>query len=79
MGLIPIINNREDLDALIGTPAYDQFVAYLKGSMTRRQDAAIYPDGYGEPGYEGSKIDPIWTDVDDLSTIKRYGFKKSDF
>ena len=27
----PVINTREDLDALVGTPAYDTFMEYLKG------------------------------------------------
>lgn len=74
-----IINTREDLDAIIGTPEYDQFMIYLKGSMTRKQDTAVYPEGYGQPGYEGEKIDPVWIDVEDLSTIERFGFDKSDF
>jgi len=79
MNLLPVINNREDLDAIIDTPAHDQFMEYLKGSMTRKQDTAIYPDGYGQPGYEGPHIDPVWTDIEDLSTIVRFGFTKADF
>lgn len=79
MNLIPIINNREDLDHLVDTPEHAQFMDYLKGSMTRKQDTAIYPDGYGQPGYEGPKVEPVWTDIEDLSTITRYGFTKADF
>ena len=74
-----IINTREDLDAAQGTPAYDTFMAYLKGSMSYRQDTAQYPDGYNQPGYEGPKLEPIWEDVEDLSTIERFRFTKSDF
>ena len=74
-----IINTREDLDAVVDTPAHDQFMAYLKGSMTRKQDTAVYPEGYGQPGYEGTHIDPIWADIEDLSTITRFGFTKADF
>jgi hypothetical protein len=51
----------------------------LKGSMTLKQDTAIYPDGYGQPGYEGPAVEPVWTDIEDLSTIHRFGFDKSDF
>lgn len=74
-----IINTREDLDAAQGTPAYDTFMAYLKGSMSRRQNTAVYPEGYGQPGYTGATIDPVWVDIEDLSTIERFGFTKADF
>lgn len=74
-----IINTREDLDAAQGTPAYDTFMAYLKGSMSRKQNTAVYPEGYGQPGYTGATIEPIWVDVEDLSTIERFGFTKADF
>jgi len=75
----PVINTREDLDAIAGTPAHDEFMAALKGSMTRKEDQAVYPEGYNEPGYEGDTIDPVWVDVEDLSTIQRFGFTKADF
>lgn len=74
-----IINTREDLDALQGTPVHAQFMTFLKGSMSNRHDVAIYPEGYGQTGYEGAKIEPIWEDVEDLSTIERFGFTKADF
>ena len=74
-----IINTREDLDAAQGTPAYDTFMAYLKGSMSRKQNTAVYPEGYGQPGYTGATIEPIWVDVEDFSTIERFGFTKADF
>ncbi len=74
-----IINTREDLDAIAGTPKHEEFMKALKGSMTRKQDVAIRPDDYGNPGYEGPKIPPIWEDVEDLSTIERFGFTKADF
>lgn len=73
-----IINTREDLDAAQGTPAYDTFMAYLKGSMSRKQNTAVYPEGYNTPGYDGDKVEPVWSDVEDLSTIERFGFSKSD-
>ena len=74
-----IINTREDLDAAQGTPAHDTFMAYLKGSMSRKQNTAVYPEGYGQPGYTGATIDPIWVDIEDLSTNERFGFTKADF
>lgn len=74
-----IINSREDLDALAGTPEYDAFMAQLAGSMTRREDIQIYPDGYSQPGYDGPRLPPVWQEVEDLSTIERFGFSKTDF
>lgn len=78
---LPVINTREDLDALQEqNPAqYLEFMDYLKGSMSRQQNVAEYPEGYGQPGYEGPSIDPVWETVEDLSTIERYGFTKADF
>lgn len=74
-----LINTREDLDALEGTQAYTDFMIFLKGTMTRKQDTQTYPEGYGQIGYEGETLDPIWTDIEDLTTIQAFGFKKSDF
>ena len=72
------INTREDLDALIGTPEHAEFVVFLKGSMTRSQDIAVRPENYGNPEYGGDVITPIWSDVEDLGTIERFGFLKQD-
>lgn len=74
-----IINTRQDLDALIGTSEHEEFMNLLKGSMTRKQDTQVYPDGYNQPDYEGEKLQPIWADVEDLSVITRFGFTKADF
>lgn len=74
-----IINTREDLDSIAGTAEHAEFMVSLKGSMTRKQDVAVRPDGYGQPGYEGEVIPPVWEDVEDLSTIQRFGFTKADF
>lgn len=74
-----IINTRADLDAIIGTPEHEQFMQILKGSMTRKQDVQVYPEGYNQPDYQGEKLEPIWTDVEDLSMIERFGFTKKDF
>lgn len=73
-----IINTREDLDSIQGTPEHAEFMAMLKGSMTRKQNAQVYPDGYNMPDYEGEKLEPIWEDVEDLSIITRFGFNKKD-
>lgn len=75
----PVINTRSDLDAIQGTPEYDQFIEFLRGSMTVNKDVAIYPEGYGSPEYTGSAISPIWESIEDLSTIERFGFTKDDF
>jgi len=72
-----VINTRADLDAIQGTPAHAEFIAALKGSMTRKQDIAVRPDDYGKPEYTGEVIPPIWSDVEDLSTIERFGFTKA--
>lgn len=74
-----VINTREDLEKVKDTPEYDEFMKFLKGSMLRKQDVAVRPEGYGQPGYEGETIPPVWQDVEDLSTISRFGFTKSDF
>ena len=78
--MVSVVNNtREDLDAIAGTPEHAEFMQALKGSMTHKQDTQVYPDGYNQPGYEGPKLEPIWEDVEDLSTIERFRFTKSDF
>lgn len=74
-----VINTRADLDAIAGTPEHAEFMQALKGSMIRKQDVQVYPDGYNQPGYEGPKLEPVWEDVEDLSTIQRFGFSKADF
>jgi len=73
-----IINSRADLDAIQGTPEHTKFMEALKGSMIRREDQAVYPDNYDDLDYEGDPIDPVWVDVEDLSTIERFGFTKDE-
>jgi hypothetical protein len=73
-----IINTREDLDAIVGTPEYNDFIVKLKGSMTRKQNVQVYPDGYNQPDYQGEKLDPIWIEIEDLSIIERFGFTKTE-
>lgn len=74
-----VINTRADLDAISGTPEHAEFMAFLKGTMTRQQDVAVRPDDYGQPEYEGDEIPPVWEEVEDLSTITSFGFTKADF
>lgn len=74
-----VINTREDLDAISGTSEHTEFMKALKGSMTRKQDVAVRPEGYGQPGYEGETIPPVWEDVEDLTIIEHFGFSKNDF
>jgi hypothetical protein len=74
----PIINSRADLDALQGTQEYAEFITYLKGSMTRKVNLAEYPDDYNREGYDGPEIEPVWAEVEDLSTITRFGFSRDE-
>lgn len=74
-----IINTREDLDAIVGTPEHQEFMAFLTGSMKRKQDTQVYPENYNQPDYAGEKIAPVLVDVEDLSVIERFGFTKADF
>ena len=73
------INTRSDLDAIAGTAEHAEFMARLKGSMTRKQNVAVYPENYNDPDYSGPTIEPVWEDVEDLSTITAFGFSKEDF
>lgn len=74
-----IINTRQDLDEIIGTVEHEQFMEYLKGSMTRKEDKQVYPEDYNTSDYAGDKLEPIWVDTEDLTIIERFGFTKSDF
>ena len=74
-----VINTREDLEAVKGTAEYDAFMQILKGSMLRKQDIQVYPEGYNQPDYECDKLLPVWEEVEDLSIISRFGFTKADF
>lgn len=74
-----IINTRADLDAIAGTPEHAEFMQFLKGSMTRKQDAAVRPENYSQPDYDGEVIPPVWVEVEDLSTIQSFGFDTVDF
>lgn len=74
-----IINTRQDLDAVKGTPEAVQFMKALKGSIYRTIDVQKYPDNYHSPEYVGDKLEPVWDVIKDLSTIERFNFVESDF
>lgn len=59
-----IINTREDLDSIVGTPQHDEFMEMLKGSIYRleKDDEA-----------------KTWVAVKDLTLIKQFGFALKDF
>jgi hypothetical protein len=78
MVLLSTINSREDLDSLAGTPRHAEFISLLKGSMVQRRNQAVYPEGYGQSGYTGPEVAADWVDVEDLSTVERYGFTKTE-
>lgn len=59
-----LINTREDLDALAGTPEHDDVVAMLIGSLWR---------------LEKDDVAGTWRAVEDDSTIVRFGFTRADF
>ena len=75
-----IINTRADLDALKGTPAYLPALRAIAGTMETTLNAAEYPEGYGDPSYSGPSVEPVWTIVETLETIRRLGFaSRADF
>ncbi len=73
-----IINTRADLDSITGTPEHEAFIRKLAGSMTYRQDTQTYPENYGQPDYTGEQLEPVWQDVEDLSTIERFGYTRQE-
>lgn len=59
-----LINTREDLDAIAGTPEHDAFMAMLRGTLWRLEK----DDQAG-----------AWLAIEDNSTIERFGFTRADF
>lgn len=74
-----IINTREDLDSIQGTQEHNEFITALKASIFQKRDIQIYPENYNTPDYKGEKLEPIWSDVEDLTSITKFGFTKNDF
>jgi len=71
-----IIATRADLDSLKGTPAYDQFLEFLRGTLTNRVNGQVYPDGYDsrlQPGDDGY-LAPIFVGQSSPETAAKYGF-----
>jgi hypothetical protein len=73
-----IINTRQDLNSIQGTPEYDNFINYLKGSINQRRNIQVYSENYGRPDYTGEKLEPIWETFEDTSVIERFGFTKEE-
>lgn len=59
-----IINTREDLDSVQGTPEYEQFMSALEGTLYR---------------VERDDLAKQWTVVLDESTVNKFGFTAADF
>lgn len=59
-----IVNSREDLDAIQGTPQHAEFMGMLKGSIYR---------------LEKDDVAKTWVAVKDLRLIKQFGFLLKDF
>ena len=61
---LPVINTRNDLDAIAGTPEHEAFMAMLAGTLYRleKDDAAA-----------------TWRAIEDESTVARFGFTRADF
>lgn len=80
MSTKPVINTRADLDALAGTTAHAEFIAHLKGTLTRTADVREYPAEYdrtlkpGDTGYLAPELGPV---ADDTAAV-RFGFTREE-
>lgn len=59
-----IVNSREDLDAIQGTPQHAEFMGMLKGSIYR---------------LEKDDVAKTWVVVEDVTLITQFGFLLKDF
>lgn len=59
-----VINTREDLDAITGTPEHVAFMALLAGTLWR---------------LEKDDTAQAWVAIEDNSTIERFNFTRADF
>lgn len=59
-----LINTREDLDAIAGTPEHVAFMALLAGTLWR---------------LEKDDTVQTWVAIEDNSTIERFNFTRADF
>ncbi len=80
MSTKPIINTRADLNAIAGSKAHADFIAYLKGTLTRTTDVRAYPADYDrnlKPDAAGY-LAPVLGPVDDDSAAARFGFTREE-
>ena len=73
-----IVNSRADLDAIKGTQEYVDILRSLRGSALIYVDTAVYPEGYGDPSYDGPEIDPKWGFIENTTSLDRLGLSLSD-
>jgi hypothetical protein len=59
-----MINTRQDLDAIAGTPEHDAFMSLLAGTLWR---------------LEKDDTAQAWVAIEDNSTIERFNFTRADF
>ena len=59
-----VINTREDLDAITGTPEHAAFMSLLAGTLWR---------------LEKDDTAQAWVAIEDNSTIERFSFTRADF
>ena len=71
-----VINTLSDLEAVRDTPDFTGALQRLAGSLTRTTDVAEYPADYNTPEYDGPTIEANWQEVEDLSTVERFGVTK---
>jgi len=71
-----IINTRNDLEHIAGTPEYFEFLRNLYGSRVKKSDVAEYPENYNRglaPEDEGY-VAPQIIETVNLREIERFGF-----
>lgn len=75
-----IIQTREDLETIKGTPEYLDFIKLLHGSMVKKTCIAVRPDDYDETLKEGDEghIPLEFEDRENLEEIERFGFTKQE-
>lgn len=73
-----MINNRADLEALRGTPAFAGALKALAGAVVIREDKQLYPHRYGTEDYIGPTIEPAWRHRVDESPLARLDMTPTD-
>jgi len=66
--MIPYINSKADVMNLVESakngeiePSLaEKVLSNLVAEATLVEDKQSYPEGYGEPGYEGEALEPVW-------------------